>query len=52
MERKDGRVLRRMTLYFDPLTGYRLKVFCAAAEREASSVVTEAVAAYLDSKGA
>ena len=45
--RKDGRRRRRTTIYFEPELARELKVFCASTGRELSSVVSEAVAAYI-----
>ena len=45
--RKDGRRRRRTTVYFSPELARELKVYCASSGREISSVVSEAVAAYI-----
>jgi hypothetical protein len=50
--RKDGRVRRRITAYLPPDLAQRLSVEAAATGREASEIVSAAVAAYLTSSDA
>lgn len=47
VQRRDGRELRRMTLYMPVDLATRLRVRCSELDREVSAVVTEAVASYL-----
>lgn len=48
VDRKDGRQLRRMTLYLDPDTAHALKVFCATHSVEMSAVATAALHDFLE----
>jgi len=41
--RKDGRTLRRMTIYLPQEIANRLRVYCAERDLDVSSVVTDAV---------
>jgi hypothetical protein len=47
LARKDGRELRRMTLYLPTELGRRLAMHCAEHDLEMSDVVTAAVRAHL-----
>ena len=47
VERRGGRLRRRMTIYFPPELARRLLVHCAREDREASEVVTDAVRRHL-----
>lgn len=49
--RKDGRHLRRLTIYLSAELALRLRVFCAISEREYSEVVTVGLSEYLAAKG-
>jgi hypothetical protein len=48
VERKDGRELRRMTIYLPVKLAKRLAVHCAENDQDMSSVVVEAVSHHLD----
>ena len=43
LSRKDGRTLRRMTLYLPVDLARKLAVFCAEQDTDMSTVVTEAL---------
>jgi hypothetical protein len=43
IERKDGRLLRRMTIYLPPATAQWLREFCVARDLELSDVTTHAL---------
>jgi hypothetical protein len=43
IERKDGRVLRRMTIYLPPETAQWLREFCAEHDLEISDATTSAI---------
>jgi hypothetical protein len=45
--RKDGRMLKRMTLYLPSDLAKRLAVYCAEHEIDMSTIVTESVRRYL-----
>lgn len=47
LARKDGRTLRRMTLYLPVELARRLAVHCAETDTDMSNVVTEAVRKHL-----
>lgn len=47
LTRRDGRELRRLTLYLPADLARRLAVHAAEADRDMSEVVTEALADYL-----
>src|SRR5215467_4909712 len=47
VSRKDGRTLKRMTLYLPLELARRLAIHCAEREIDMSAVVTEAVRRYL-----
>jgi hypothetical protein len=45
--RKDGRRLRRLTLYLTPATARELDVYCVMVEEERSKTVERAVVEFL-----
>jgi hypothetical protein len=47
IQRKDGRTLRKMTIYMPVDLAKRLAVHCAAADVDMSDTVVEAVTAHL-----
>lgn len=47
LARKDGRTLRRMTLYLPVDLARRLAVHCAESDMDMSTVVTEALRKHL-----
>lgn len=47
LARKDGRTLRRMTLYLPVDLARRLAVHCAESDTDMSTVVTEALRKHL-----
>jgi hypothetical protein len=47
VERKDGRHLRRMTIYLPPDMHKRLALFCVEQERDMSDIICEALAHHL-----
>ena len=47
VERKDGRHLRRMTVYLPPDMHKRLALFCVENERDMSDVIREALSQHL-----
>ncbi len=51
LARKDGRELRRMTLYLPSELARRLAVYCAEHDLEMSDVVTAAVQVHFGAKG-
>ncbi len=47
VERKDGRHLRRMTVYLPPDMHKRLALYCVENERDMSDVIREALLQHL-----
>ncbi|HEU4537894.1 MAG TPA: ribbon-helix-helix protein, CopG family [Polyangiaceae bacterium] len=47
VERKDGRHLRRMTVYLPPDMHKRLALYCVEQERDMSDVIREALLQHL-----
>jgi hypothetical protein len=47
VERKDGRRLRRFTIYLDPSLARRLVLYCADRDQELSGVVAAALEGHL-----
>lgn len=52
LARKDGRQLRRMTIYLPPELARRLAIYAAGADMDVSGALAEIVAAFLDDKKA
>jgi len=50
LARKDGRQLRRMTIYLPPELARRLAIHAAGADMDVSGALAEIVAAFLDTK--
>ncbi len=50
VQRQDGRLRRRMTVYFPPELAKALSIHCATEGLEISRVVAEAVASHLQSQ--
>ena len=50
LARKDGRQLRRMTIYMPPELARRLAIHAAGADMDVSGALAEIVAGFLDSK--
>jgi hypothetical protein len=48
VQRRNGRVRRRRTVYLPPDLDRNLSTFCAANGREVSETISEALALYLD----
>jgi hypothetical protein len=51
VERRDGTILRQMTIYHPPELARGLGVYCAACELEVSEVLATLVAKLLDPDG-
>lgn len=52
VRKRDGKRQRRTTVYLPPVLQERLAVYCARAKKKHSDVMTEALAAHLESLGA
>jgi hypothetical protein len=50
LARKDGRQLRRMTVYLPPELARRLAIHAAGADMDVSGALAEIVAGFLDGK--
>ena len=50
LARKDGRQLRRMTIYLPPELARRLAIYAAGADMDVSGALAEIVAAFLEGK--
>ena len=50
LARKDGRQLRRMTIYMPPELARRLAIHAAGADMDVSGALAEIVAGFLDGK--